>query len=322
MSSVFQSWQNQNRYRAYPFRDDVSLSPVKDPGLVLPDDFIIDFAIALPLADTPGVASPSVASVKLSAMLYSHPMLTLFFSNGAGELVATASTQSLDTHVPGTAYTVSGAGDYTDAAGSVVIGDLDNLKAKFPAGSYTFGNALFEISTVRPALRGVRSIRTGTGLTTTDPMYGVIKLVEGANVKLTYYKDDEDKNVIRFDAINSSGFSEECDCAADGRQVLRTVNGLDAQSLFIVGDSCVDVSTGNGVIRVTDKCSTPCCGCTEMNFIEERLRYLETMLSRLEEFSNTLATAIPSAVSALAVAKAMHGEVDEDTIELKHGEGS
>ena len=297
MSTVFQSWQNQNRYRSYPFRDDTSLASDEDPDISIPHSLIIDFAISVPVeVNTPGLVSADSVGVRLSGLMYSEPRLVFFFVKETGEALATATISDLDSHVPGKAYDVYGTGNFTDVRGTITLGSLDDLRAQVPAGSYNFSGAVMEMCTVRPALNGVRSIRVGAGTAVSDPLYGIVSLVEGSNVKLTYIPED---NAIRFDAIRSDDFNEDCTCSEAAATKIQTINGISVAHLRIEGDDCVSVKTAGNTITITDKCSFPCCGCEELDFITTRLKFLETAISKIEGFATTLATVVPTSVGAM-----------------------
>ena len=310
MSAIFQSWQNQNRYRTYPFRDDAVLSPDTDPDISLPNSFIVDFAMSLPIQDVFGVVQASVTDVKLSAMMYGEPMLSLFFSDADGNNLASVSIPDLTEHVAGMTYPVSGIGVYDDIHGHIVLGDLEELRESFPPGTYKFSNALLEAATIRPVLRGVRSIRAGMGASETNPLYGRVKLIEGSNVKLTVIPE---QNAIRIDAVNTSGFSEDCDCEdAEKSSEIKTINGISAKDLKIKAGECVKIEENKaGSLVISDTCSKPCCGCEELDFITDRLGYLETAVSKVESFAETLNSVVPASLLSAKLAIASYGTLDE-----------
>lgn len=316
MSTIFQGWQNQNRYRKYPFSEDANLATVEDPDILLPDSLVVDLAVSVPvLVNEPGLVSSKSVTVLLAAVMYSEPRLVLFFSLESGEQLATAIVSDLSAHTPGMAYDIYGTGDYSDVRGTVVLGDLDELRDKVPAGSYTFKGAVLEPSAVRPTLNGVRSVRIGTGTALSDPLYGIVKLLEGSNVKLTYIKDE---NAIRIDAVRSDGFVDECRCeeAAQAAVQVKMINGLSATNLNILGDDCVRVETKGNTITIRDKCSFPCCGCEEMEFIMTRLKFLETAIQKVEAFATTLSTVVPTSVNAMKLVSGTGGTMSTTQIRV------
>lgn len=314
MAALFQSWRNQNRYRLYPFRDDASLVPSEDPGIVLPGDFIVDFSITVPVSETYGTVSADVAEVKLASMMYAEPTVALFFSLASGDSLASATISDLTAHVPGTSYPVHGVGEYDDVRGFIVLGDLDNFRNAVPAGAYTFSGAFFEMTTVRPVLRGVRSIRATSNLTDTTPLYGAVKLVAGNNVKLTVIPDE---NAIRIDALSTSGFSGDCECSnVNKATTVKSINGVSSENVELVGGQCVEVTKVGDTIMIKDTCSKPCCGCEELNLITDRLAYLETATSRIEAIANSMSLVIPSGVAAASTVRSSGGTIERREVSI------
>ena len=311
MSAIFQSWTNQNRYRQYPFRDDANLSPVEDPDLRLPDGLILDLALSVPVPERHGVVPASPAEIRLSSMMYGGSALSLFFSNGSDDVVASASVANLGSHVPGNVYQATGSGEYDDVRGTVVVGDVAGLVSSFPQGFYTFSDALVEASAIRPVIRGVRSIRVSAGNGETDPLYGHVELVEGHNVKLTVLPD---LNAIRIDAVETSGFKEDCECSDQTSTPIRTVNGISSENLRIIPGQCVDIDVEGNVLKISDTCSKPCCGCEELNYITDRLAYLENAVQRVETYASTLNSIVPVSLASVKVAAAIGGKTVESNV--------
>lgn len=318
MSAIFQSWQNQNRYRSYPFSEDSDLHTVEDPDLKLPDSLVVDAAISVPVqVQSSGLVPAKRAGVVLSSVMYGEPRLVLFFALETGDQIASAVVSDLDSHKPGAVYDVHGSGGWDDVRGGVSIGVLDDLRNGFPPGVYTFKNARLEASAVRPTLRGVRSIRIGAGTALSDPLYGIVKLLEGSNIKLSAVPGE---NAIRIDAIRTDGFTEDCECeeSSESASQIKTINGISASNLVIHGDDCVEVTMDGNTIHIRDKCSFPCCGCEEMDFITTRLKFLETAMTRVESFASTLRGVIPAATASLNMMSGIgRGEIKMSQIEVK-----
>ena len=229
-----------------------------------------------------------------------------------GESVATAVVSDLTLHEPGSVYPVVGVGEFGDVRGSIVLGSLDGLRSAVPAGSYSFAGAVLESSVVHPMLRGVRSIRAGSSTALSDPLYGIVKLVEGSNIRLTYVPSE---NAIRIDAVGGDKLSDECACAeAAANSAIKTINGVSVQGLQLKGDDCVEVSVSGNTITIRDKCSFPCCGCEEMDLITSRLQFLETAVRKIEALSSTMQSIIPSSLSALRMAVKTRGSISTSNV--------
>lgn len=294
MSAINIEWLNENSLRAYPLKEDCSRIPVDSTGslitdIQLPNYLIVDFVMTTSLDTAVRVYIKQVACV--------GNLLTLAFYDEAGVVVSLLSID-LSTHVKNTGYALVGNGIYEDVRGRIVLGDLTNLHQDLPEGLYNFTIAAteFEASTVRPDLRGVRSLQLSTQGTESQYIYGHVKLVAGANVSLVYVPS---LNAIRINALSSAGLDAACDCGAIGKEtVVKTINGIPVEDAVIVGDStCVDVTTSGNTITISDKCSKPCCGCPELEFITNSLKVLEVTLTNLQAYSLQLAERIETFVT-------------------------
>lgn len=288
-------WLNQNSLRAYPIKENASRTPVDTDGnpiveAALPNSLIVDFVLTVP-----GTAP---TGVYLKQLAYVGNLLTLVFADALGVQVTVVGVNT-DAHVAYQGYTLAGTGDYTDTVGRLVLGDLTNLAQTLAEGIYNFQAAAtpMEECTLRPMLRGVRSLRVLTEQNESDYIYGHVKLLAGDNIRLTYLPT---YNAIRIDAIDGGGLNEECACADQtGRSnVVRTINGIPIEDVNIIGDGqCVNVEVSGNNIVISDVCSSPCCGCPELEFVTETLKVLEASVSNLESYAQQLADRINTFVT-------------------------
>jgi len=291
--AINQEWLNTNASRAYPLREDSSRTPVDIhgvviPGVQLPNYMIVDFVLTASSEPLPEVYIKYVACV--------GNLLTLSFYDSSDAPIALL-TVNLDTHLANNAYSIIGSDTYDDARGKVVLGDLSRIKYDVPEGSYTFefSATQLESSTIRPDLRGVRSLQVFTSTTQSEYLYGHVKLVAGNNVKLTYVPA---YNAIRIDALSGVGLNADCDCGTGTGTTVQTINGIPIKDLVITGDgSCVDVVTSGNTITIADKCSTPCCGCQELELITGSLKILEVTVTNLQTYAMRLAERIDNFVT-------------------------
>jgi hypothetical protein len=276
--SVYQEWLNSNAYRAYPFKEDTPVKAINDVGVSLPKYLFVDLVLT--------IAAPHDVTVRLSQLAFVGDFITAVFVDSTQRPVTTL-TVNTAVHTANTAYALVGQGIYEDARGKAVLGPLDQLKTDLPEGIYTFAAEL-ETCTVRPDIRGVRSLQVGSGGNLSAYIGGIVKLIEGTNIRLTYLPD---VNGIRIDAIAGDGLNEQPDCddAYELPQCIRSINGVSIQDVVIVGDGkCVEVKTAGNKITISDKCSQPCCGCNELEFITTNLELLQSTLKRLESFETLL----------------------------------
>ena len=272
--SVYTEWLNSNAHRAYPFKEDTPVQAINDLGTVLPKYLFVDFVMT--------IASSADVTLRLSQLACAGGFLTAVFTDASNGIVTTL-TVNIAAHAANTAYPLVGQGDYADARGKAVVGPLTTLATDLPDGIYTFAAEL-ESCTVRPDIRGVRSLQIGTLGNMSAAIGGIVKLLEGTNSRLTYVPAS---NGIRVDAIAGDGLNEVVPCT-DGYELpqpIRYINGRNIEDVHIEGDGkCVEVTTSGNVITISDKCSQPCCGCNELEFITTNMQLLQSTIKRLEPF--------------------------------------
>jgi len=288
-------WLNQNAWRAYPFQENTTRYPHDTYGntltsLALPNYVVVDMVFTMP--------GDGNIRMYLSQFACVGDILTFVFRETSTDSIVSAVTVDRATHVPNTGYAMAGTADWFDARGWLTVGDLRRMSADLPAGLYNYAQAqtLLETRVVRPALRGIRSIRITNADNVSDLLYGHINLFAGENIRLEY---DADNNGIWIHAEPNVGYREPCDCeSATQTNVVHTINGIPLEDVTIVGDgSCVEVRTEGDMIIISDTCSEPCCGCPELDLLNENVKIIEASLSRLESYAEKLAERISNFVT-------------------------
>ena len=288
-------WLNQNSQRNYPIQEDQGRAPFLN-GVYVQDSLFPNFILVDALFTLPGTTE---LRLYMSQFSFAGNMLAFVFSTTQGEVVASLAVDRA-THKPNTAYGVTGSGSWFDARGWITIGDLGRLDEELPQGLYTFDKTqtLLEARCIRPAVRGVRSLSISNLGSNSGFLSGHVRLVAGANIALRY---DSSINGIWIDASPNAGYQEACACASvASTNLVRTINGIPLQDVQIVGDGeCVQVTTNatSGVITISDKCSTPCCGCPELEFLNSTIDTISASLNTLEKYSQQLNTRITTFVN-------------------------
>lgn len=285
MAIINQEWLNQNGYRAYPVKETVSRYAVDGDGNLLtdvqiPNNLLVDFVFTVAGVEA-GVR------MYISRLAYIGNFLSFEFKDGSDNLIATLAV-NLATHTAYDRYTIVGTGDYEDARGVAVLGNVTNFPNQFPEGNFAFTLATAELEpcTVRPDLRGVRSIQAETNTEQTERLYKHVRLVAGENIRFTLLQS---QNAIRIDAIDSSGFETACECEDQFKlPCIQSINGINIEDVQIVGDKCLQITTQGNQILLSDTCSQPCCGCVELEFLTKSLDLLEDQLSRLEGYATQM----------------------------------
>ena len=285
-STTQQEWLNQNAQRAYPFKEDTQRVPTDVYGnlladTALPNYVLVDFVFTLPSTGSIGLYLSSLGLV--------GTLLTLVFSEDATNTPVCTVSVNTATHVVNQGYNLVGMDQWSDARGRIVLGTLDRLSDDLADGIYTFtpDQTAMETCTVRPAIRGVRSLQVVDGANVSDPISGRVQLVAGDNIALYY---EAATNAIWISATPNSAYAEPCTCESTmATNVVRTINGIPVQDLQLKSNSeCLDISASAGVITFTDNCSKPCCGCEELAFLTTAVRTLQASLDQLDALSQQL----------------------------------
>lgn len=303
-SPIAIGWLNQNALRAYPFHEGVGLRPNDSSGALVsggwsvPNCLIVDMSVSVPV----GRFDPYLY---LSRMSVVGGTVSLAFSGRSGETAFTVVADDAS-HVENKPYAIAGTGDFLGATGCVCIGDLSRFIELTPEGAYGFeaDETLVEPTCIRPSSECVSSIRTvdPDGYTSAR-LNGDVAIMAGSNIRLDC---DTENNEIWISADPNSGYEEKCDCrAGSDLEFVKSVNGISVADVKIVGSECVDVSTDpeSGVVTISDKCSTPCCGCAETTFINQTVNDLQTSVNTLMGNVATLGQRLESFITSYVLSR-------------------
>lgn len=291
MSVLNAEWLNTNSQRAYPFAEDASLAPSNVTGVMLPAYVVVDAVLTLP--------EPVFGPVYLSELLYTGKLLTLVFRfTATGTTVGSVSVDTTE-HVTNAGYNFVGSGANADVRGTVVFGELSQLTDDLPAGSYIFTSesGALELAVVRPALPAVRSVTVDNLTSVSAPLSGAIRLLAGSNIRLV---PDVAAGTITIHATANSEYVDTCPCSAGKAYTpIKTINGVNADDVVLTGDSmgCTEVSVSGNIVTIRDKCSTPCCGCAELKYVDDALKVIETSVKTLQTYATALAARVDTFVA-------------------------
>lgn len=293
MADVHQvEWLNQNALRNYPIRENAQRRPSLPDGtlltdLALPTYVITDFVMSVP--------SEAPTDVYVSKLVIVGDAMTFVFSSGDGVVASVYVDRS--SHKPNTGYRFSGTGSLEGSVGCLVVGNLSSLSDDLPDGVYNYAEAetVFEYRCVRPSAAGVASLsieNTVTGYRS-KKLRGDVKLVAGTNISLKY---DPEDNAIWINADGNAGYNDKCDCGTE--TTVKTINGISVENVTLIGDDCVSVTTVGNTLKISDTCSKPCCGCAEIDFINEKIAQMNTAVRKLDSYAGVLDTRITELKSA------------------------
>jgi len=242
----------------------------------------------------------------LSRLIFATETLELSIADENDITMASLSVD-LSAHVTNQVYSLSGLGIYEGARGALVLGDLSNLMYELPYGSFSFTaeTAPFETRTIRPDLRGVQQLQviSSDGIQS-PPLTGIVKLVAGQNVRLTYIPPtyttipDPETGVpiqietapgsIRIDAIGGENLNDTCGCgqAYPTPTPIRSINGVTANPsgnlTLSPGGGHMTITPGANGLIIEDSSTEECCGCTELEDLTQQMVLLEDTILKLE----------------------------------------
>lgn len=286
-------WLNHNSVRSYPFADDATRYDIART-VRIPDNFIL------------GLYFPIHAGLNVRAENFYISKIAIF-TNGLNLTLSVklADDSSLDvasaivprtTHREYDAYSLPGIGDFSDSIGKIVIGNLNNVDA-MPTGLYLFAyeDGKLDTDCVRPIIRGLSSITVRNGDDISSRIVGDVELVAGTNMRLTPVIISGQDPQIRFDAISGEGLNDDCVCDTDNivPDCIRTIDMVPADNdgnFTLLGNDCLEVLEIQNGLQLNDKCSAPCCGCTDLEAITRQVERLGSHQQTLELFVNRLAT--------------------------------
>ena len=301
-------WLNTNGTRRYPLSDGGNFDSLGSGAGDIPDDLILDMQISVPYAL--GVYPFNFYLKAVSG--YPHGLIIeIGYHNPkfANELatVAVSEAIAIETHTSPTTYLLIGSPvstnyDFSNVVGTVTIGNLGGFIATSP-GRIDYGyEAYIESSVVSMNTAGVSSIRAGTTLTSsTESLSGHVVLVPRINFAIS---TDTGSNSITFSALNGAGLESDCTCNGEIElgPCIRTINGVEPRTsdgnIDLVQGTCIQINNADSAITLSETCSSPCCGCDQLNIIVDDLRDLQQGFGKMDSFLNTLAGQVGTITSS------------------------
>jgi len=287
-------WTNQNSQRSFPLTDAATKRDLSDT-ITIPDSFIV------------GLYFPVHAGLDIEPDRFFVRSLTIFptgyniaiaYDDGTSDPPTVASVNiAKSTHAENRTYALPGTDEFADGVGQIVIGALNEIE-QLPPGQYFFDRAggALETAVIRPNIRGISSITVVSGSDRSEKLYGDIELVAGRNFRIVANIVGGQDPQIVFSAIEGEGLNEECVCdeSAEG-PCIRTINGIPPApdgNFQLIGDDCIEISPEDHGLLLSDKCSSPCCGCNELDALVAQIDRFATGAATLRNFINNLSGAV------------------------------
>ena len=283
-------WLNHNSQRSYPIAD-WGDSTDQTGTVRIPDNFLL--ALYFPVHAGLAVA-PEKFFIQGLGIYPTGYSIAVGYDDGTASPPSVASVNIARAgHTEYRSYALSGAGDFDDSVGKVVIGKLDDIDT-LPPGYYTFDPASTPLETdaIQPMIRGISSLVVVNGADRSQRIYGDVELVAGDNMRIVANLIDGFAPQVVFSAISGEGLSAACECTDEApANCIKFINGippLPDGNFRIVGNRCLDIQPIANGLQLSDTCSEPCCGCTELAALTRQIdRFADGVLT-LQTFASNL----------------------------------
>lgn len=292
-------WLNANSQRAYPLSE---LASKKDTtgSLQLRDDLIVDLSFAVPYSASIDLSLFHIHSISV----FSLGLIITIGYNGAIAGMASVTDVSGTKNV---SYPIVGAGDFAGATGCIVIGSTAGSMKTPGVYSFTVDAARLEPTTIKPEIRSVSSLLVQNGTDVSSPLVGVVTLEAGSNIVLATNSTDPLNPVVTISAqVLETSLLGRCPCEDQAAQAITSINGVAPDSngnMTLDGNACIAITGSTPVITLTDKCSTPCCGCSELAVVTADLALLDKQAEAMEQTLTTLEERYTDLVTTLAASR-------------------
>jgi hypothetical protein len=260
---------NHNSQRAFPLAPHAARTDTTGT-ITLPNSFLVGMELTVHAGLSVDPSKIFLYSVLISPVGFS---LAFAYDDGTPTLVATTNF-ARSTHAEYDSYALVGKNNFDDCVGHVLIGDLTEID-ELPAGEYFFTAAAGAVDphAIMPGIRSITSITVVNGNDRSERYYGDITLVAGTNFRITATSGDSP--TIVFNAISGEGLNQACVCdQLQDAPCIRTINGIpgDPDGNFrIDGNQCITLTPASFGLELLNECSTPCCGCAELEALRSQL---------------------------------------------------
>lgn len=281
-------WLNHNSQRAYPLTEAATKTATNAPLIKLPDSFIV--ALYLPIHSGLAFAPNNFFIKTVTISPVGFGITVGYRASNITTTVASASI-SKNAFTPNQAYALGGVGDFADCVGHIVLGTLDEIDA-LPPGMYEFSQeaGALETDAIRPMIRAVQRLRVYNNSEYSDPIYGDVTLVAGANIRINVATTAAETE-ITIHAISDADLNQNCFCDIPTvGECIRCINGVCSSdgTFTFAQDECIGIDTIPGGLSFSDTCASPCCGCTELDAITQQINRFGDGVTSLQNFVTRL----------------------------------
>lgn len=264
-------WLNHNSQRSYPIADWATKACKDSSAIKLPDDFILAVSLGVNSAHSIDIDGFYIKSV-------------LVMETGCSIVIGYNGSDVAITHVQAgseqTTYSLTGLGDFYDLVGYIAVNTNSSIMQGL-SGYYNFTReaTCLEPDCIRPMVKTISSISVYTdSFSKGEMLYGDIILRAGANMDIRVAKYEGSSQIV-FSAVNGADLTDECECAVDkDKTPITSIGGIEADdngnvSIIASPDTqCLKITTAENSVIIEDTCSTPCCGCAELDALYNNIK--------------------------------------------------
>lgn len=291
MSLFSVEWLDHNTERSYPLTEDSTKKDVSG-SFLLPDSFLCGLSLSVSGAFN---VEPAKFYLRTLVISENYISITIGYSASSGPKDVASAQITRSSFQRYTPYALSGIGDFYDAVGNVVIGELDAISLQ-PSGVFTFDidGGQLETDTIRPQLRGISRLLVNNGDSVTV-VTGDLELASGRNCRLVADESVSPKT-IRIDFISGEGSIQDCDCGDDilSSPPIRYINDIPGINghFYLEAGECIELESISNGIKINDKCASPCCTGEQKQELIAAIRQLEAKLRTVENFQASLGASV------------------------------
>jgi hypothetical protein len=273
------SWNQFNESRRFPLL--YGCSAISDDGhFIIPDDLIT--GLYLSYGTSAVFEQPGLFYIGNIVYFRSGFSLSVFYRdiNNTETRVAETTVDLTANPRPSTAVLLGVNNSFLH--GFIVLGQLSGLE-KQPAGEWAFTPeaATIDPFCIRFVAKELSALYIRNENRTVGPFYGEVILSAGDRIRLDGKTADNLFNCLER-PVSDTGTEVVITAIPEEIQnttAIRTINGIapDASgNITFVGRSCLEIKPeGEHTLIFDDKCSEPCCTCTELVPIEEKTKELQ-----------------------------------------------
>ncbi len=314
-------WLNQNANRAYPIMD--GASRLSTTGSQLDNGLIVD--LAFPVLVSSGVLP---GNLYIGSVVGFGVGLTVAIHNAAdGGFLGSCTLYGVDKD-----YISAPLTSLTGLVGRITFGTRAAITAHVGRSEFYTADATRLVASVaRPAASTVRGISVVDKNGVSHFLDGNITMRGGDNVTLSAYSSGNSGSITIGSLLTAQQENDDCGCgegdAVTGvvslpvtggsesglggsesvtakvpKGVILSINGVrpDANGDFkILATDCTDLIPVDGGLVLEDHCTEPCCGCDQLEAIQQALQTVENESSKLQSAAEQLRARLDNLVAVI-----------------------